>query len=498
MLTVSLPLATASSAPSLYGPNAHSDANPNRAIVKSATQPLDSFTMKATSSNSNRPSRNPHYSKAKRPSMASSHGSPTGVGKTRSASSIQTVHRRTPSHTSSVDVLKRQRGIQLNALSRDIKKLLEEEYREEVMEYMLDMEKRTMSSSAAMDMQPELQWEMRPCLVDFLIEVHVQFRLRPETLYLAMNIVDRYVSRRVVYKKHYQLVGCSALWIAAKFEDAKDRVPTVQDLHSMCRGTYDESAFIQMEGHVLATIQWTVGHPTAEAWLRIACTSVCFEDTETQHVARFIMETTLFHREFIDFPPSVLANASLLLGRHVLGKARRAHEMTPQILEVVRLLDELYATRVQEISPVLVDKYNPSYFSNASAKTVRFYLNGGRFDFTPIPVLAPVTPLRQPLSNRPVSVCSNMSDTSTPSSCSETDDEMPITPHTPMFPLHPANAPNAQDKENIPSDMTAHHVNVFKSSYDQDTSMHFAGPGQFSILYGQQRSALSDLNASRT
>jgi hypothetical protein len=174
-----------------------------------------------------------------------------------------------------------------------------------------------------MDMQPELQWEMRPCLVDFLIEVHLQFRLRPETLYLAMNIVDRYVSRRVVYKKHYQLVGCSALWIAAKFEDAKDRVPTVQDLHTMCRGTYDESAFIQMEGHVLATIQWTVGHPTAEAWLRVACTSACFEDTEAQHVARFVMETTLFYREFIDYPPSVLANASLLLGRHVLGKARR-------------------------------------------------------------------------------------------------------------------------------------------------------------------------------
>jgi hypothetical protein len=49
-----------------------------------------------------------------------------------------------------------------------------------------------------------------------------------------MNIVDRYVSKRVVYKKHYQLVGCAALWIAAKFEDAKDRVPTVRELADMC------------------------------------------------------------------------------------------------------------------------------------------------------------------------------------------------------------------------------------------------------------------------
>lgn len=174
--------------------------------------------------------------------------------------------------------------------------------------------------------------------------------------------------------------------------------------------------------------------------------------------------------------------------------------MTPQILEVVRLLDELYATRIQELSPVVVDKYNPSYFSNASAKTVRFYLGGGRFDFTPIPVLAPtpVTPLnlRHSLSNRSMSVCSNMSDVSTPSTCSETDDEMPITPHTPMFPLHSANAPYV-DKENVPSGVNVKHVNVFKTACDQDTSMPFAGPGQFSILYGQQRTALSDLNASR-
>ena len=64
---------------------------------------------------------------------------------------------------------------------------------------------------------------MRPYLIDFLIEIHSQYRLRPETLCLAVNIADRYTSKRIVYKRHYQLVGCAALWIAAKFEDAKVR-----------------------------------------------------------------------------------------------------------------------------------------------------------------------------------------------------------------------------------------------------------------------------------
>jgi len=74
-----------------------------------------------------------------------------------------------------------------------------------------------MASAEMMDLQPELEWYMLPFLVDFMIEVHSQFRMSPYTLHLAINLINRYVSKRVVFKKHYQLVGCAALWIAAKF-----------------------------------------------------------------------------------------------------------------------------------------------------------------------------------------------------------------------------------------------------------------------------------------
>jgi hypothetical protein len=69
---------------------------------------------------------------------------------------------------------------------------------------------------------------MRPYLLDFLIEAHQYFQLLPETLFLTINLLDRYCSRRVVYKRHYQLVGCASLPIAAKYGDRKDRVPTTR------------------------------------------------------------------------------------------------------------------------------------------------------------------------------------------------------------------------------------------------------------------------------
>jgi len=174
-----------------------------------------------------------------------------------------------------------------------------------------------------MDMQPELRWSMRPYLIDFLVEVHQRFRLRPEVLYLAMNIVDRYVSKRGVHKKHYQLVGCAGLWIAAKVEDGKDKVPLVKELAEMCCKAFDESEFVQMEGHVLAAIGWLTGHPTAEAWLRIHTTGLNPEDANTQNIARFVMEITLFHREFVDIKSSLIAQGALMLARFICGKPRR-------------------------------------------------------------------------------------------------------------------------------------------------------------------------------
>jgi hypothetical protein len=341
----------------------------------------------------------------------------------------------------------RQREIQALALRKqDV--LLEEEYRSEIQFYMHDMERFTVSSTQSMDQQPEIKWHMRPCLVDFLVEIHFTFRLRPETLYLTLNIVDRYVSRRIVYIKHYQLVGCAALWIAAKFEDAKERVPTVQDLAQICRETYDESAFIQMEGHVLATIQWTLGHPTAEAWLRLMCCGPYIEDTKVQHVARFLMEITLFYREFVQYAPSSIALGALTLARSIVGRGRRAFDETDECLEIVEHLDNRLAKHVNDLSETLVKKYSYAFYSKAATFVVQFYLQGGRFE--PLPFNLPVAPVT-PNHRSTASTFSTPMSTST--SASDISDDYPRTPTSPQsFPSSdPFAYPSDNDKENLPT-----------------------------------------------
>lgn len=45
-----------------------------------------------------------------------------------------------------------------------------------------------------MEFQQDINPSMREILSDWLIEVHLKFKLLPETLYLTMNLIDRFLS----------------------------------------------------------------------------------------------------------------------------------------------------------------------------------------------------------------------------------------------------------------------------------------------------------------
>jgi hypothetical protein len=59
---------------------------------------------------------------------------------------------------------------------------------------------------------------MRAILIDWLIDVHLKFKLLPETLYITVGIIDRYLSLHTVARSKLQLVGITALFVASKYE----------------------------------------------------------------------------------------------------------------------------------------------------------------------------------------------------------------------------------------------------------------------------------------
>ncbi|KOS19447.1 G1/S-specific cyclin CCN1 [Escovopsis weberi] len=226
----------------------------------------------------------------------------------------------------------------------------------------------TLPDANLIDMQREIQWFMRPYLIDFLVEAHAAFALLPETLFLTVNLLDRYCSRRVVYKQHYQLVGCAALLIAAKYGDKKDRVPQIHELNNMCCGLYDAGMFTQMEMHVLNTLDWTIGHPTVDFFTQLMVVDEQ-DDSEVEHMAAYLCEIALYHRDFVSTKPSMMARASTALARAILGRPE-ANDGDWDHTENLTLLT--LSQHLNQPSPTLARKYSSSSLSKVSQKLAEF------------------------------------------------------------------------------------------------------------------------------
>jgi Cyclin, N-terminal domain len=90
-----------------------------------------------------------------------------------------------------------------------------------------------------MENQTHINERMRSILVDWLVEVHLKFKLVPETLYLTINLIDRYLTKKVVTRPKLQLVGVTSLLIASKYEEIYP--PELRDLVYICDRAYSRN-----------------------------------------------------------------------------------------------------------------------------------------------------------------------------------------------------------------------------------------------------------------
>ncbi|KAG9841845.1 hypothetical protein KCU68_g8454, partial [Aureobasidium melanogenum] len=259
--------------------------------------------------------------------------------------------------------------VQQKHMAANLSRLTSELYLNDVLDHMEVMEAETMPDINSIEIQTEIQWFMRPYLLDFLLEAHHAFQLLPETLFLAVNLLDRYCSKRVVYKRHYQLVGCASLLIAAKYGDRKERVPTIKELKSMCCSLYDDDMFTQMEWHVLQTLNWIIGHPTVTGFLEIALSETA-ADAEVQNMATYISEMALYHKDFIPVLPSVMARSSLALARYILGRPQVHHPEWAARYDSNVVMD--LSNQLSRPSQALFRKYSSAHLSNVATTLEQF------------------------------------------------------------------------------------------------------------------------------
>merc|ERR1719499_2499796 len=186
----------------------------------------------------------------------------------------------------------------------------EREYLPSIVDRFFAEEKAGMPSADFLEPQSDINSRMRAILVDWIIEVHFGFRLRKETLFLAVNLLDRYLSVSTIDRSRLQLVGVVALLVASKFEEM--RPPQVRRLAYMTAGAYTVEEIMNFECLFLAKLNFKILVPTAAQFLDIMVQE-CKVDSKTTDLAYYALELAMLETAPWRHHPSLLAAAALLI-----------------------------------------------------------------------------------------------------------------------------------------------------------------------------------------
>ncbi|KAG0045733.1 G2/mitotic-specific cyclin [Gryganskiella cystojenkinii] len=196
--------------------------------------------------------------------------------------------------------------------------LMVSEYVNDIFKYMQELECKTMPDSNYMDAQKELAWKMRYVLVDWIAEVHHKFRLLPETLFLAVNLMDRFLSSRSVATAKFQLVGVTALFIASKYEEVM--APSIHNFVYMADDSFKDFEILSAERFMLQALEFQISYPSPLNFLRRISKGDGY-DIHSRTVAKYLMEVPLMDHAFLECPPSMLAGAAMCLARRMIGRS---------------------------------------------------------------------------------------------------------------------------------------------------------------------------------
>lgn len=194
-----------------------------------------------------------------------------------------------------------------------------------------------------MESQPEINESMRAILVDWLVDVHKKFDLSLETLYLTINIIDRFLAIKKVPRVELQLVGISAMLMASKYEEIWP--PEVSDFVHLSDNAYTHEQVLVMEKIILGKLEWTLTVPTPYVFL-VRFIKASIPDHELESMVYFLAELGVMHYATIIYCPSMIAASAVYAARCTLKKTPTWNETLklhtgfsePQLMDCAKLL----------------------------------------------------------------------------------------------------------------------------------------------------------------
>lgn len=211
------------------------------------------------------------------------------------------------------------------------------EYAADIHSFLLSEESIRLPSASYMDQQRDINPRMRAILIDWLVEVHSKYRLHDETLWLAVQIVDRYLQTTQVMRNRLQLVGVASMLIAAKFEEIHP--PEVRDFAYITDNTYSKQEILDMEAVILNVLAFDLACPTVVHFLTKFQRANRGSEVH-KHLAQYIAELCLAEMKFLKYKPSQIAAAAVLLSNRLMLRRAPTQQMWGPHMVLLTQCDE--------------------------------------------------------------------------------------------------------------------------------------------------------------
>ncbi|XP_069601468.1 G2/mitotic-specific cyclin-B1 [Ranitomeya imitator] len=188
------------------------------------------------------------------------------------------------------------------------------DYVKDIYCYLMDLEAKQPIKINYLEGQ-EINGNMRAILVDWLVQVHIRFKLLQETMFMTVSLLDRFLQESPVPKKLLQLAGVTALFLACKYEEIY--CPAIGDFSFVTDHTYTNAQIRNMEMQILRTLKFDIGRPLPLHFLRRA-SKISEVEAPLHTLAKYLMELAMLDYNMVHFPPSQVAAAAFRLSQKVL------------------------------------------------------------------------------------------------------------------------------------------------------------------------------------
>ena len=211
--------------------------------------------------------------------------------------------------------LKNGSGLSLNTINNN--EIKSENYIKSAVEYIDDIlinilkEERDLKlkiDPLYFQFQTDINSKMRAILIDWLIDVHLKFNFRQETLYITINIIDRYLSVKRIERCNFQLLGVTALFIACKQNEISFR--KLNEYVYITDNAYSEEDIKKMENKVLDTLNFDLLFPSSLTFYEILSYKLnIYEDKKKFNFGEFLMESFYLDENCLKYSASTIACA---------------------------------------------------------------------------------------------------------------------------------------------------------------------------------------------